>query len=373
MRTQRLSWPFPLLALLATFTLSCSDAGSDKVMGNGTQRSILEEGVNLSADPALIILDPNNPSAPRDPGTQKLTGKSAISAIVLDATLQPVPGVEVTFGTSAGTLFSAGQPVTTDQDGLALDTLYVTEDQIGEVTVTGTSGASTKSAVVAVDFPPVANAGEDQTLTCGGGGGGGPGLTLTSGGTVTLDGSGSTDSNSTTGTNDDIASFEWFIGDSLIATGEVVQVSLPPGATVVTLKVTDKAGATSTDEVTVTVTDTEAPVVTLTMSPDHLWPPNHKMKEVHAILDIQDCDLAPRVELLSVTSNEPENGLGDGNTAPDISGADIGTDDRTVQVRAERSGTGSGRVYTFVYRVTDSSGNATEATATVTVPHDQGH
>ena len=375
MHTPRLSPPV-LLALLALFAAACQDASSDKVLGNGTQRAIQEEGVNISADPALIILDPNNPSAPRD-GSQKLTGKSAISAIVLDAGLQPVPGVQVTFTTTAGTLFSAGQPVTTDQTGLALDTLNVTEDNVGQVTVSGTSGSSTRSVVVAVDFPPVANAGVDQTLACGGGGGGGggggQGLILASGAGVTLDGSGSTDSNSTSGTNDDIASFEWFIGDSLIATGEVVQVSLPPGTNTVTLKVTDKAGATSTDEVTVTVTDTEAPVVTLTMSPDHLWPPNHKMQEVHAVLDIQDCDAATTVELISVTSNEPENGLGDGNTSPDIAGADLGTDDRAVEVRSERAGPGSGRVYTFVYRVTDSSGNSTDATATVTVPHDQGH
>ena len=60
---------------------------------------------------------------------------------------------------------------------------------------------------------------------------------------------------------------------------------------------------------------------------------------------------------MSVTSNEPDNGLGDGDTSNDISGAGLGTDDRSVQVRAERSGTGTGRVYTFVYRVTDSSGN----------------
>jgi hypothetical protein len=109
------------------------------------------------------------------------------------------------------------------------------------------------------------------------------------------------------------------------------------------------------------------------MSPDHLWPPNHKMQNVQAIFDIQDCDPAPKVQLLSVTSNEPDNGLGDGDTVSDISGASLGTDDRLVQVRAERAGGGSGRVYTFVYRVTDASGNATDATATVTVPHDQGH
>jgi len=359
MRTPRPFRPLTSLALVSAFSLACQGASSDKVMGNGTQRSMLEEGVNLSADPATIILDPNDPNAPRDPNTQKLVGETTLSALVLDAGLQPVAGVDVTFSTTAGTLASAGQPVTTDQAGLAPDKLSVTEDNSGTITVTATSGSSTKSLDVVVDIAPTANAGEDQTLACPG--------------PVTLDGSASSDPNSTAGTNDDIVSYEWYLGTTKVAEGEVVQVDLPVGTNVVTLKVTDKAGATSTDEVTIILTDTAAPVVSLGMSPNRLWPPNHKMVSVHAMLTIQDCDPSPTVELVSVSSNEPENGLGDGNTAPDISGADLGTDDRTVEVRAERSGTGSGRFYTFVYRVTDGSGNATEATAMVTVPHDQGH
>ncbi|TFG50565.1 MAG: hypothetical protein E4H38_03335 [Gemmatimonadales bacterium] len=345
------------LALLTGVALSCS-SGADNVMG--TNRAlVLEPGLNLLSDPATIILDPNDPSAPRDPVTQELIGSAALSAIVLGADLSPTPGVDVTFTSTAGTLGSAGQPVTTDAAGLAPDALDVSESGPSLITVTATTATETKSVDVVVDIAPVADAGDDQTVDCPD--------------PVTLNGSGSTDANSTAGTNDDIVSFEWFLGQTKIADGEVVQVDLPVGTNVVTLKVTDKAGATATDDVTVTVVDTEAPVVTLHMSPDHLWPPNHKMKTVQAILDIQDCDPAPTVELVSVTSNEPANGLGDGNTAPDIAGADLGTDDRQVQVRSERSGTGSGRVYTFAYRVTDAAGNATDATATVTVPHDQGH
>lgn len=359
MRISRRALAAASLILLTGITVSCSSGGTDKVVGNSSLTAAPQPGINLSATPDTIILDPNDPNAPRDPVTQKLVGKTTCSALILDANLQPVVGTGVTFSSTAGTLVSAGQPVTTDATGLAPDTLKVTEDGPSEITVLATAGTESKPVVVTVDIAPVAHAGDDQTVACPG--------------PVTLDGSASTDANSAAGTNDDIKLFEWFIGANKIAEGEVVQVNLPVGTNVITLKVTDKAGATATDEVTVTVVDTQPPVVTLRMSPDHLWPPNHKMQNVHAVLDIQDCDPAPMVQLVSVRSNEPDNGLGDGDTASDISGASLGTDDRLVQVRAERAGGGSGRVYTFVYRVTDHSGNATEATATVTVPHDQGH
>lgn len=351
----------PAAALLAalTLTVSCDSSGPDTFNSANQSLVVLEEGVNLSAAPDTIILDPNDPAAPRDAVTNELVGSSVLTALVLDAALDSVAGAEVVWSTDGGTLASAGVPDTTDADGFAEDTLAVTESGPREITVTAVSGAFTKSIVIVVDIAPVAEAGEDQTVDCGA--------------PVVLDGSASTDANSTEGTNDDIVAFEWFLGDSLIAEGEVVEVTLPIGTNVVTLKVTDTVGASDTDEVTVTVVDTLPPVVSLHMSPDKLWPPNHKMKTVEAILDIQDCDPNTTVELVSVTSNEPDNGLGDGDTSGDIAGATLGTDDRSVQVRAERSGTGSGRIYTFVYRVTDGSGNSTEATATVRVPHDMGH
>jgi hypothetical protein len=70
------------------------------------------------------------------------------------------------------------------------------------------------------------------------------------------------------------------------------------------------------------------------------------------------------VTLVSVTSNEPDAGLGDGDTAQDI----VIVDNNTVKLWAERSRHGTGRVYTLTYQATNVCGNTATAAATVTVP-----
>jgi hypothetical protein len=95
---------------------------------------------------------------------------------------------------------------------------------------------------------------------------------------------------------------------------------------------------------------------------------------VASVVATDICDPSPVVVLESITSNEPDDapGGGDGHTTNDIQGAEIGTDDRAFQLRAERDGKGSGRIYTVTYSATDASGNSATASATVSVPHDQG-
>ncbi len=123
---------------------------------------------------------------------------------------------------------------------------------------------------------------------------------------------------------------------------------------------------------TLTIVDQAPPVIIVSLSPAVLWPPNHTLATINATITVSDnCDPDPRVELVSVTSSEPDNGLGDGDKADDVQGASIGTDDRSFMLRAERSGAGAGRTYTVTYRATDKSGNSTLATATVVVPHGQ--
>ncbi len=119
------------------------------------------------------------------------------------------------------------------------------------------------------------------------------------------------------------------------------------------------------------VADVTPPTIQVSVSPSILNPPDHRLVSILASVTVQDnLDPNPTVELVSITANEPVNGKGDGNTESDIEDAAFGTDDREFTLRAERSGTNSGRVYTITYRARDAAGNATLATATVTVPHD---
>jgi hypothetical protein len=93
---------------------------------------------------------------------------------------------------------------------------------------------------------------------------------------------------------------------------------------------------------------------------------HHKYVDVSTTVDVIDADEAPTVTLIGVTSSEPDDatGNGDGDTVDDI----VIVDDEEFQLRAERAGSGDGRVYTITYEVTDACGNSTIASATVNVP-----
>ena len=149
----------------------------------------------------------------------------------------------------------------------------------------------------------------------------------------------------------------------------------PLGTTTVTATATDAAGNSANCSFTVTVKDVTGPVITTNGQTIELWPPNHKYKTIKVtdfVTGASDtCDPGVglgSVRIANVTSDEPNNSGGDGNTTNDIV---IANDCKSVNLRSERMGNGNGRVYTITFKVTDASGNVSTATAKVTVPHSQ--
>ncbi len=128
----------------------------------------------------------------------------------------------------------------------------------------------------------------------------------------------------------------------------------------------DPNPADNANSITIMPVDTTPPVInSVSANPNRLWPPNHFMVPVTMSVQVTDlCDTVPICRITGVTSNQPLNGLGDGNTMPDwqIMG------DLLVNLRAERSGVGGMRVYTLTTTCTDASNNSTSATVDVTVP-----
>ena len=118
----------------------------------------------------------------------------------------------------------------------------------------------------------------------------------------------------------------------------------------------------------VTVEDTTPPEVTsITATPGVLWPPNHQMVDVVVTVTLVDAvDPAPTVQIISVTSNQPINGTGDGDVAPDweITGP------LTLQLRAERAGSAE-RIYTITVQTQDANGNIGTETVEVRVSDSQ--
>jgi hypothetical protein len=203
--------------------------------------------------------------------------------------------------------------------------------------------------------PPTARAGATApTVEC----------TSPAGADVTLDGSTSTDP------DDNIALFAWRQGSRVgpdVGGDAVVHVTQATGTTQpYVLTVVDTLGQASADTAPVTIVDTTPPAIgSVVASPARIWPPNHKMVPITVTTAASDVCGAATCRITSVTSDEPANGQGDGNTSSDweITGA------TTASVRAERGGGGDGRVYTLTVQCSDPSGNASTGAATVAVAH----
>jgi hypothetical protein len=317
----------------------------------------LPDAVNITVkdvNHVPVALAEANPSAAREGATVQLSGLNSFDedSDTLTYSWTQLAGSFVTLSdpTSVTPFFTAplvgpaGERLAfalTVSDGLASDT------------------ATVDVSVENMNHAPSADAGPDQTVD--------------EGTQVTLDGRASGDPDS------DPLTFTW-----TQISGPAVALSNPHSVTPTftappqpshaqatlrfQLKVEDGLGATATDEVIITVLDVDAlPTCTLAQAnPALLWPPNHKLVPV-GIIGVADSDNdLVTITVTGVTQDEPVNGQGDGDTSPDavVQGA-------TVLLRAERAGTGNGRVYAVAFTADDGFGGSCTGSVTVCVPHNR--
>lgn len=159
-------------------------------------------------------------------------------------------------------------------------------------------------------------------------------------------------------------------GISIVQTAGLPSGSFfPVGTTINTFVLTNAANNIATCSFEVIVLDLEPPMITgIANELPPLWPPNHKLVPIYLDYSVTDNCGGTITTDVYVFSNEPDNGLGDGDKAVDW---EI-KDEHNILLRAERSGTGNGREY-YIHIVShDNSNNFSAKVITVTVPHDKG-
>jgi hypothetical protein len=187
----------------------------------------------------------------------------------------------------------------------------------------------------------------------------------------------------------DLLSYQWIDGSTNVlcsgniqsvaegtpvAVPECVASNLSLGLHTISLQADDGLNSPDSNSITVEVVDTSVPTLSPLSSHYIIWPPNHDMVDIVIEANASDNGGGPITLNATVTSNEPQDGLGDGDIGPDIVGPEIdqNTGRIDLQLRRERSGSGNGREYTITITATDDSNNSSEAVMVIAVPHDKG-
>ncbi|TYP79394.1 Ig-like domain-containing protein [Paenibacillus methanolicus] len=329
---------------IGTYPFLAGTTGSVAIVnGNKTSNFILADGIKFVRVGPYVPAESVAVTAAGHTSPNKVLkgGRLALQAAVLpaDATDRSVVW-KVTNGTGAATIDPATGMLTGVEAGTVTVTAAVTDGSgvSGELLV---HVVALESVTAAVDRAILKNG--DQAV-----------ISVTG---VMSD-----------GTSADLSEAELvFASDSAAASvddeGLVTATAAGEGTVRLTAAVT--LGGTTVEAATEVLVDNTAPVLSVELSPALIWPPNHKMVRVQAEIEAEDAASGlASVLLTSITSNEPDAG------EPDIE-ADIGTAATSFSVRAERLGSGSGRIYTVTYTATDFAGNQTAVVRTITIPHNK--
>lgn len=185
---------------------------------------------------------------------------------------------------------------------------------------------------------------------------------------ITLDGRASSDPDFAVPQRSERLTFQWYSGSQLLGEGETLTVSRPLGVFSARLVVTDHQGLSAEASTSFAVADTTPPTVSMTLGLTSLWPADQQLYDVGLGFAASDnCDPTPTV-LVSVTSDEAASSAAPGRGPRVAARPDAVLDeDGTLWLRADRLGSGDGRVYRVTATARDDAGLSAEASGTVGV------
>jgi hypothetical protein len=117
--------------------------------------------------------------------------------------------------------------------------------------------------------------------------------------------------------------------------------------------------------------DAAPPMIQASIDPPNLWPPDHTLRPMglQVIVTDDNGDIFEPVVTINVSSNQSDEGTGDGDAPFDIQWGEDGT----LYLRSERTANlQETRWYTIEIVATDVAGNVAKAYLAVPVAHDQG-
>lgn len=313
---------------IAPVDLNC-DGAADLIVPN----------MNTAFASVLLTAGAADTTAPvvTAPPAVSVAAPSGCSAVVPDAQLGTATATDncsecvtiVRTGVPAGNVFPAGSTIVT----------YTATDGHGN------SASATQTVTVTDGAPPAITAPPDVSVTAG------------AGCVATVDPG--------TPAASDACSAVTVSG--VRSDAQPLAAPYPVGTTTIVWTATDASGNSASDTQTITVAAPVPVISGASATPPVLWPPNHSMQDVAVSYTVTGGCGGATCTITSVVSDEPIDGLGDGDMAPDW---EI-VDEHHVRLRAERAGGGDGRVYTITITCGDSGGNTATTTVTVTVPKSQ--